>query len=222
MGAVFVGSLHGMRTWLEADPESSRSWIATHMEKYKEHRLRWGAAGAPETAKESPWWASLTDREKDVVGFMTHVYPEATVIHVDQSIGRVPMDSVLEHELEGGVKVRVAPTQLPKEKAWLVQRNRLLLGMEGMVLQGFPVTAGKLYDIACAFPDPLLQDLAGNSFGSLLILSMISATLCALPWAEETKLDDPAARDETTASADSNVALARDALQSLGICLDDM
>ena len=55
------------------------------------------------------------------------------------------------------------PTQVPRSKTWLVRRRRLLLGVEGLMLQGCDVR-----DLPACRPgshsSSFLQDLAGNAF----------------------------------------------------------
>ena len=83
-------------------------------------------------------------------------------------------------------------------------------------MQGIPVSSEKLRNIAESFPDNLLQDLAGNAFGSLVILSLLASTLFSLPWSEV-----PACEEDLLDQAEAHESNAKAALSALGIIIGD-
>ena len=81
----------------------------------------------------------------------------------------------------------------------LSKMSRIILGRESLLLQGFPVSRVPVD----AFPESLMQDLAGNAMAVPVALAVLMASFCAVNWREAAAEDAPAA-----AQADVDAALA--------------
>ena len=88
------------------------------------------------------------------------------------------------------------------------ESSRIALGRETLLLQGFPTSRVPID----AFPESLLQDLAGNAMAVPVVLAVLMASFCAIHWRDATAEDAPAATQ-----ADVDVSLAAYELSLEGI-----
>ena len=76
----------------------------------------------------------------------------------------------------------MAPCVLPSQVLWLHipgDEERLLLGREALMWQGFPVCRADADSVSERF----LQDLAGNAMTMHVLLAVIQSAMAALTWA---------------------------------------
>ena len=75
------------------------------------------------------------------------------------------------------------PTQLPKSVFWLLDRNRLQLGVEAVALQGADIVDLPACRPHGVFTDKFLQDLAGNAFHVFQFSAWLLVCFAKLPLA---------------------------------------
>ena len=77
---------------------------------------------------------------------------------------------------------------LPGQQLWMESRQRLMVGEEALMFQGFPIL--------------LLQDLAGNAMALPVAMAMFQAGVASLPWIpRRDDASDPGSEDVATALA---------------------
>ena len=75
----------------------------------------------------------------------------------------------------------VAMTICPDQLVWIdVSHPRRLLGLEALILQGFPTT--KVPNTVSSTPDMWLQDLAGNAMASTVLLAIFVSLFESAVW----------------------------------------
>lgn len=133
--------------------------------------------------------------------------PSSVFRNLSQSLGRINSKS-------SGTGREVAPTMLPGQLVWIEGgQERLLIGEEALILQGFPILKLKkkvghqLQDWSQAF----LHDLAGNAMALPVALAIFQAGLACVPWAGFAA-SDPEPEENTDEAA---VATALAALETL-------
>ena len=90
-------------------------------------------------------------------------------------------DRNLQSTREGNGETIVAPCVLPGQWLWLHipgGEERLLLGREALMWQGFPVCRADTDQV----PERFLQDLAGNAMTLHVLLAVVQAAMAALTW----------------------------------------
>ena len=100
--------------------------------------VRWGVLPPPELAS-NPWFATLTEREKDALPLLQAQLPKTLMRDLSPSIARANAAT-----WKPEIVKHLAPTMPPKMNVWVepaghVKKARLLLGREGLLYQGFPV-----------------------------------------------------------------------------------
>lgn len=116
---------------------------------------------------------------------------------LDQSAERNAQSTLL----EDGETI-VAPCVLPGQSLWLHipgGEERLLLGREALVWQGFPVCRADADQVSERF----LQDLAGNAMTMHVLLAVVQAAMAALTW----KVGEPTHAISAKEELDSAYAL---------------
>ena len=144
------------------------------------HKLSW-AASPHSTDREyykaqlvaNPFYMGMTERVKDVLLLHLCRYPfpgpervEELTINLEASADRIYH--------------RQASTQclVPRGQLWLHHRQRVLLGVEALLLQGADLTDLHTVRPGC-WTNAALQDLAGNAFCAPQLVSFIIACLCS-------------------------------------------
>lgn len=181
------------------------STIETHRREWSRVGLRWQACQPKASDKRSAWYERLNARQRDVLAYTQHTargsQRERTVktlgVDVGQSIGRAP--TTAEHH--GKI---CSPTILPGSIFWLsadpgdlcddappgfIGIHRPLLGVESMMLQGWPVFRPCWRGLVDAHTDTVRQSLAGNAFAGTVIVSLMSSLLFALDWTDDAPAD---------------------------------
>ncbi|CAE7331255.1 unnamed protein product [Symbiodinium sp. CCMP2592] len=187
------------------------NWVEQHLKASETLGVRWGQPAGREL-ESSPWFRTLTDREKDALVLSRSHAPQAGFRNLSQSLNRIHTMTLAE-----GCTKHVAPTMLPGQILFveLVRPPRLLLGREALILQGFPVeTFLRDMDVAgynaCDDPFPnlagdsakkrkkrmndkpwlteaLMMDLAGNSFSFPVLLAVWQSAVCAVDYRAATE-----------------------------------
>ena len=158
----------------EEKTEKNCKWPALHESILYNRGLSRRTTRCPAEVQESRWFQTLPLREREILGFglvLTSGRPDVLSLDLSQS-----MDRGISMGKEGNL-----PTIIPKNVVWLPHRNRLLLGREGLAIQGFDTSAlddAKKKDYEAYDRD--LMDLAGNAFSLPVVLSILVATFVTL------------------------------------------
>lgn len=188
--------------------QAQHGWSAQLMREYRAMGLRYGAHTADQRSTQSPWFSTLTPRERAALAFSQATSPGKIARNLSQSLNRVGVS----HEEEGKSGVRhVCPALLPTQMMWLdppaIGAPRLMLGREALVLQGFPI--GLRPDLTAEFTEGFMQDLAGNMMTLPVLLAMVVSTIAALPWKDtgSSKLPPPSSAADVSAALDAFLSL---------------
>ena len=168
------------------------------MQVYREHSLRFGAVSASEQ-EASPWYDTLPDREMDCVKFRLAVSPVVRGTDIGQSIWR------LRDHREESPGVFAVPCVMPKMKQWDYVKNRMYIGTELLLIQGFSVA--KMQQLLGATPQRLQADLAGNVFAPTVVMSVLSGVVFGTLWGSDD--DGNQVETTTTETADAMSVLKR-------------
>lgn len=189
--------------------QKQHGWTAQLMREYRALGLRYGAHTADQRSTQSPWFLTLTPRERAALAFSQATSPGKIARNLSQSMNRV---AVSHEETEAGGIRHVCPAVLPTQMLWLdppaIGAPRLMLGREALVVQGFPI--GLRPDLTTEFTEGFMQDLAGNMMTLPVLLAMVVSTIAALPWKDtgSSKLPPPpASQSEVAAALESFLAL---------------
>ena len=146
----------------------------------------------------------LTEREKNALLMCRLEKPELLFRDLSQSIARINSNSWSQERA-----IHVAPTMLPRMQLWIDSPlgfpaagigDRLLLGQEALLLQGFPIEAFLSFastgiadsaGVGEGLYEPiqaLMLDLAGNAMPLPTVLAMLQAGFCALSWRPEARI----------------------------------
>ena len=179
---------------------AGENWVEQHMKYAESHGLELAPKPPPRYAR-SGWFQVLTEREKNALLMCQQEKPEVLFRDLSQSIARINSNSWSEDR-----SIHVAPTMLPRMQLWIENTvpvpgpsigDRLLLGQEALLLQGFPIEAFLSFaetgiaDAAGGGEGPyeptqaLMMDLAGNAMPLPTVLAMLQAGFCALSWRPE-------------------------------------
>ena len=182
------------------DKASSKggSWISEHQKEYGRLRLRWGSQPLSEATRTSPWLRTLTWPQKSILTLHQHRLiasstqlisststdmvqapapsnraPPRLMIDVSPSICRLTTSMIDESG-------EVAPCILPKQLLWMhLDEPRPMLGIEAMMLQGFPISKVTMEPWMA---NSLLQCLAGNAVACPVMLALAMSTIVAITW----------------------------------------
>lgn len=158
----------------------------------------------------SRWFKTLSPFHKSVLVYRQHLSlascksAERTAekqckelaISLDQSADRNTQSTVW----DDGETI-VAPCVLPGQVLWLHipgDEERLLLGREALVLQGYPVC--RVGAQADAMPERFLQDLAGNAMTLHVLLAVVQTAMAVLTWKTGKSKDEISEKGEIDAA----------------------
>lgn len=121
----------------QPDKPVAGDWADQHMKMAQSMNVRWGVAPPTELAS-NPWFATLTEREKDALPLLQAHLPKTLMRDLSQSLGRANAAT-----WKPEIGKHISPTMLPKMNVWVepaghVKKARMLLGREGLLYQGFP------------------------------------------------------------------------------------
>lgn len=174
---------------------AGENWVEQHM-KFTESRGLDLAPKPPPRLASSAWFHVLTERERNALLMCQLEKPHLIFRDLSQSIARINSNSWSEERA-----IHVAPTMLPRMQLWIEDcvpwariGDRMLLGQEALMLQGFPVEAFLSFRDTGAADSAgvgegtygptqhLMMDLAGNAMPLPTVLAMLQAGFCALSW----------------------------------------
>ena len=124
----------------------------------------------PVEMKDAPGIQSLLPREHCGLAFWLRKDPTITAIDLKPSIGRMNRmhDDILN-------------TVLPDSRVFVVSERRLLVGLECMAVQGFPIPMLKKFAAEQdGSQDRLFSDMAGNAFSAPVVTSVLIGCLANL------------------------------------------
>ena len=182
---------------------AGENWVEQHMKYAESHGLDLAPKPPPRLAS-SGWYQVLTERERNALLMCRLEKPELLFRDLSQSIARINSNS-WSHERA----IHVAPTMLPRMQLWIDRPlglplpgigDRLVLGQEALLLQGFPIEAFLSFastgiadsvGVGEGLYEPtqaLMMDLAGNAMPLPTVLAMLQAGFCALSWRAEARI----------------------------------
>ena len=186
--------------------DSSFSWIAEHQRLYANLRLQWGAPSPHIATSSSRWFKTLSPYHKSVLVYRQHKFLASSrngdarpqeqcrelALSVDQSADRNTQST----RWEDGATI-IAPCLLPGQLLWLHipgDEERLLLGREALMLQGYPVCRGGQQ--ADSVTERFLQDLAGHGMTLHVLLAVVQSAMAALSWKAGNSTQEPSLKEE--------------------------
>ena len=171
-------------------PAPPQSWVEQHMQFAQNHRVRWGQA-VPAKLAANQWYQTLGDREQDALSLLQQCTPYIVFRDLSQSIVRGNSNTWRQDSSK-----HVMSTVLPRMVLWCEAQNRLVLGREALLMQGFPVQpflqilAARMETMPLAQQwhpsEALMMDLAGNAMALPVVLAMVQCALAALNWKDRT------------------------------------
>ena len=165
--------------------QAATGWEGKVMEYCRTRGIRFSTLKATEQARAEPWFSTLTEPQQLHVAIAQTEHGPLLAADISQSIGSF---SRLVLPVDG--KLRSIQTIMPGNEWYIAAPgfHRPLLGLEGLILQGFPV---HLMDEALQhlspearmeFTDRFFMDLAGNAMSGSVLYSLMSSTLLTAPW----------------------------------------
>ena len=97
----------------QPDKPVAGDWADQHMKMAQSMNVRWGVAPPTELAS-NPWFATLTEREKDALPLLQAHLPKTLMRDLSQSLGRANAAT-----WKPEIGKHIAPTMLPKMNVWV-------------------------------------------------------------------------------------------------------
>ena len=153
-------------------------WPEEHAKVCENYGVSYSKCVAPVSQQASPWYTTLTPREKMLLGLNCIKYPkddqgiqDLYSVDVQQSMNREPRGYG-----------SYTSTWLPHSRIWLLANQSLLTGAEQFAAQGWPkkmMTPKVLreHDLS----DRLLRDMAGNAFAGHCFAAVLLAVFACIP-----------------------------------------
>jgi site-specific DNA-cytosine methylase len=194
-----------------ARPSSSPTWVPEHQKEYNKLRLVWGIPSPCQATRQSPWLQTLTRSQHSILvlhqsRLITAITQLRTagaksfagqasnstvadqtksrklLIDMNPSIGR--FCGSLVDDCSG---LQIAPCVLPQQLLWAhLPTPRCLIGIEAMLLQGWPVLqvldADELGGLPDFISDKMLQSLAGNAVSPPMLLALLIFSCLGISW----------------------------------------
>lgn len=166
----------------EQEPSKEPQWSKHHRDYCKLHFVRYALLTPLPDVASSPWWSRLTFRDQDVLKMSHHFLGEFCCVDYSQSFaghgngshGRVVMS-----------EQDCLPTMMPTQNWWIRRKlssgrliNRPLVGVEGLMMQAFPIHRLDLSEQE----DRTMMNLAGNAFNGLCIVALLDSIFMSIPW----------------------------------------
>ena len=145
---------------------------------YKDGGVRWGDADLGQELQANIWYGTLPTGLQEVLKYSRAEVPKGQALLRDISNG---INKIRYSKVVGGR--HVAMCQYPEQLVWVEtadQEPRLLLGVESMMIQGFPVSV--VPRLVESTSDCLLKTLAGNMMASVLPLAILQSLFVSLAW----------------------------------------
>ena len=156
------------------DPSVKKpKWHSSHLQEYLKQSLRASAEGQPQSTSRpsapllpSPWVAMLTDREREVLQELS--FRRKMLAKEEDVFGQV-IDLSQSLERQAIARGTACPCVTPGAKLWHIDRQRPILGVERLALQGLQFPSAKLATVP--------QDLQPGSQIELSSRACCSATM---------------------------------------------
>ena len=145
---------------------------------YNDGGVRWGDADLGQELQANIWYGTLPTGLQAVLKYSRAEVPkgQALLRDISNGINRIRYSKVVDGR-------HVAMCQYPEQLVWVEtadQEPRLLLGVESMMIQGFPVSV--VPRLVESTSDCLLKTLAGNMMASVLPLAILQSLFVSLAW----------------------------------------
>ena len=174
-------------------------WIEEHQALYAELKISWGRPSPDRRTLQSPWLDTLNPMHKSSLTLhQCRCIASAQTLRTRPSaqqhdricevlmIDVWPSPSRCRLSRKNELGLNRAPCMLPQQVIWLhipERTQRLLLGREALLFQGYPISA--VAQIADAVPELFLQDLAGNVVSLPVLLAIVQSTFLSVSWKPE-------------------------------------
>ena len=148
---------------------------------FDKHQVLWWRmtpaerSAAWQRVRAIPLLTTIPLRQRELLALKYHSAAKGTdevVWDLGQNLGRVPEGTGL------------IPCSMPGGRPWLAKRERPLLGLEGLFLQGCDPRFFPALRPGC-WPNTFLQDLSGNAFCGTVGLAWLAAAVSGTPVASE-------------------------------------
>jgi site-specific DNA-cytosine methylase len=173
--------------------------VAASITQFQGSGLRWGDAATQAETTASDWFKTLANLQTNVLTFSQAEHPRNMLCRdIGQSTSRVRYSQRSE---DGSF---IAFCQMPGQVAWiepLVGEQRLQLGRESLLLQGYPIA--KVPRLVEKTSERVMQEIGGNMMAATLPLAVLQALFIALPWRQI-----PFTSDRTEACSEQDVEIA--------------
>jgi hypothetical protein len=153
-----------LRATTQAGGQES-GWADKFQRLLDERGMMWRDCKPPDGHAESKHFLALTEREKACVAYAFQMDAQVTSVDVSQSLGRLPARS---DNLFANFTTR--------SKIYMFHQKRVLTGREMLMLHGMPPQI-----LPEGVGDPLLRDLAGNSFLAGAVIVILISTFLHVP-----------------------------------------
>ena len=152
--------------------KADAAWRAECLSLCRKHGIDYQSLDLEHGMKDHRGVAHLPPRERKGLALWMRVDNSMTTLDVQPSMSRMCRG----HE-------HILPTITPQGKTVLMDRGRILSGLEALSIQGYPPQLLLKYveDMKSkkdeSKPDGLLHDLAGNAFTGVVMLTLIIAVI---------------------------------------------
>ena len=154
---------------------SHENWPDLHQRFLRAQGIRWSTLEPTPANVKSPFFERLSLREREIVNYSCLAKnPKNLIVNISQSINVLHFGRECEDKM-------ICSVQMPGGKYWLEDGHRILLGREGLALQGFPYKKVSAKVLA-QFGESFLQDLAGNAYPGTMMLSCVIAAITSAAW----------------------------------------
>lgn len=184
----------------ESKKAPQNTWVEKHMAHADQLGVRW-AANVPQVLSQNPWFQCLTHREADALRLSRVESPHSAFRNLSQSVGRINCQSL---QPDG---THVGPTMLPTQLLWIESAERIMIGEEALMFQGFPILPmmSKVELPGPCSTHAFLQDLAGNAMALPVVMAVFQAGLASF---EIAMSDDEEDEEAESIQLDVETALA--------------
>ena len=158
--------------------------VGSSIIQHSASNMRWGdTSRLPRTTKQSPWYKTLCPTQRNALAFSLAEKPLPIMREISQSISRVRYSK--KRSAPDQPDKEIACCMMPQQCMWLYgdgKLGRLMLGREGLIIQGYPVAS-----VPCLVEktaEGTMMSIAGNMMASTVPLAIVMAAFAALPWAD--------------------------------------
>ena len=117
--------------------------VESSITQHSASNMRWGdTSRLPLTTKQSPWYKTLCPTQRNALAFSLAEKPLPIMREISQSINRTRYSKKISSPDQPDKEI--ACCMMPQQCMWLYgdgKLGRLMLGREGLVIQGYPVAS---------------------------------------------------------------------------------